>query len=42
VDVHVKRLRESLGGAGVMIETVRGAGYRVTVTPLVAPQLKSA
>lgn len=31
VDVHVKRLRESLGTAGVMIETVRGAGYRMTV-----------
>ncbi len=30
VDVHVKRLRESLGLAGVMIETVRGAGYRIT------------
>jgi two-component system phosphate regulon response regulator PhoB len=30
VDVHVKRLRESLGEAGVMIETVRGAGYRLT------------
>jgi two-component system phosphate regulon response regulator PhoB len=30
VDVHVKRLRESLGGAGPMIETVRGAGYRLT------------
>ncbi len=30
VDVHVKRLRESLGAAGVMIETVRGAGYRAT------------
>ena len=30
VDVHVKRLRESLGGAGAMIETVRGAGYRLT------------
>ncbi len=30
VDVHVKRLRESLGGAGTMIETVRGAGYRLT------------
>ncbi|MEN9624792.1 MAG: Phosphate regulon transcriptional regulatory protein PhoB, partial [Pseudomonadota bacterium] len=26
VDVHVKRLRESLGEAGSMIETVRGAG----------------
>jgi two-component system phosphate regulon response regulator PhoB len=33
VDVHVKRLRESLGGAGSMIETVRGAGYRMTGTP---------
>ncbi|MFC5605228.1 phosphate regulon transcriptional regulator PhoB [Variovorax soli] len=30
VDVHVKRLRESLGAASSMIETVRGAGYRLT------------
>lgn len=30
VDVHVKRLRESLGTAGGMVETVRGAGYRLT------------
>jgi two-component system phosphate regulon response regulator PhoB len=30
VDVHIKRLRESLGKAGVMVETVRGAGYRLT------------
>jgi two-component system phosphate regulon response regulator PhoB len=30
VDVHVKRLREALGGAGAMVETVRGAGYRFT------------
>ena len=30
VDVHVKRLREALGGAGTMVETVRGAGYRLT------------
>ena len=30
VDVHIKRLRESLGDAGGMIETVRGAGYRLT------------
>jgi two-component system phosphate regulon response regulator PhoB len=30
VDVHVKRLREALGVAGVMIETVRGTGYRLT------------
>jgi two-component system phosphate regulon response regulator PhoB len=30
VDVHIKRLRESLGKAGLMVETVRGAGYRLT------------
>lgn len=30
VDVHVKRLREALGAASSMIETVRGAGYRLT------------
>jgi two-component system, OmpR family, phosphate regulon response regulator PhoB len=30
VDVHVKRLRESLGEAAGMVETVRGAGYRLT------------
>jgi two-component system phosphate regulon response regulator PhoB len=30
VDVHVKRLRESLGPAASMVETVRGAGYRLT------------
>ena len=35
VDVHVKRLRESLGEAGAMIETVRGAGYRLTGSPAV-------
>ena len=28
VDVHIKRLRESLGEAAGLIETVRGAGYR--------------
>ena len=33
VDVHVKRLREALGQAGAMVETVRGAGYRVTASP---------
>jgi two-component system phosphate regulon response regulator PhoB len=33
VDVHVKRLRESLGDACSMIETVRGAGYRLTASP---------
>jgi two-component system phosphate regulon response regulator PhoB len=31
VDVHIKRLREALGQAGSMIETVRGAGYRLSV-----------
>jgi two-component system phosphate regulon response regulator PhoB len=28
VDTHVKRLREKLGDAGALIETVRGVGYR--------------
>lgn len=36
VDVHVKRLREALGAAGAMVETVRGAGYRLTSKPSVA------
>ena len=40
VDVHVKRLREALAQAGSMVETVRGAGYRLTVTP--APVAVSA
>lgn len=32
VDVHIKRLRESMGApAATMIETVRGAGYRLTI-----------
>ena len=30
VDVHVKRLREALGEAGNIVETVRGVGYRIT------------
>ena len=30
VDVHVKRLREALGAAAFMVETVRGSGYRLT------------
>ena len=33
VDVHVKRLREALGEAAKLIETVRGAGYRFTAEP---------
>jgi two-component system phosphate regulon response regulator PhoB len=32
--VHVKRLREALGEAGQMVETVRGAGYRLTAQAL--------
>ncbi len=37
VDVHVKRLREALGLiAGQMIETVRGAGYRLTAQSALA------
>ena len=38
VDVHVKRLREALGAAGSMVETVRGAGYRLTAQAQVASQ----
>lgn len=29
VDVHVRTLRQKLGSAGALIETVRGVGYRV-------------
>ena len=29
VDVHVRTLRQKLGEAGDMIETVRGVGYRL-------------
>jgi two-component system phosphate regulon response regulator PhoB len=29
VDTHVKRLRDKLGPAGEVIETVRGVGYRI-------------
>ena len=38
VDVHVKRLREALAplNCGSMIETVRGAGYRLTAQASVA------
>lgn len=38
VDVHVKRLREALGVASAMVETVRGAGYRLTAQPAVLAQ----
>lgn len=39
VDVHIKRLREALGAAGRMVETVRGAGYRLTAKPIAATVL---
>jgi two-component system, OmpR family, phosphate regulon response regulator PhoB len=42
VDVHVKRLRESLGQAGSMVETVRGAGYRLTAMASTAPAQSGA
>ena len=29
VDVHIRSLRQKLGPAGDMIETVRGVGYRL-------------
>lgn len=29
VDVHIRTLRQKLGDAGVLIETVRGVGYRL-------------
>ncbi|MDP3135766.1 MAG: phosphate regulon transcriptional regulator PhoB [Burkholderiaceae bacterium] len=41
VDVHVKRLREALGPAGPLIETVRGAGYRLTAQPAAAATVPS-
>jgi len=33
VDTHVKRLRDKLGLAGGMIQTVRGIGYRLSELP---------
>jgi two-component system phosphate regulon response regulator PhoB len=30
VDTHVKRLRDKLGAAGSLVETVRGMGYRLS------------
>ncbi len=32
VDTHIKRLREKLGPAGEIIETLRGVGYRLGLT----------
>jgi len=37
VDVHVKRLRESMGEAAVMLETVRGSGYRLSAAAASVP-----
>ncbi len=37
VDVHVKRLREALGQASSMVETVRGPGYRFSAQSTTDP-----
>jgi two-component system phosphate regulon response regulator PhoB len=45
VDVHIKRLRQALGAAGAMVETVRGAGYRLVTTgeiPEKTPELSQS
>lgn len=34
VDVHVRRLREKLGESALLIETVRGIGYRLKSEPV--------
>jgi two-component system, OmpR family, phosphate regulon response regulator PhoB len=34
VDAHIKRLRAKLGNARDYLQTVRGMGYRFSVTPL--------
>ena len=33
VDMHIRTLRQKLGGCGAMIETVRGVGYRLEERP---------
>jgi two-component system phosphate regulon response regulator PhoB len=33
IDTHIKRLREKLGVAGSLIQTVRGTGYRLSENP---------
>ncbi len=33
VDVHIRTLRQKLGGAGALIGTVRGVGYRMEAQP---------
>jgi len=35
IDTHIKRLREKLGEAGTLIETVRGLGYRLSEEVLI-------
>ena len=30
IDVHIRTLRQKLGAAGEMVETIRGVGYRWT------------
>lgn len=37
IDTHVKRLREKLGAAGALIQTVPGTGYRLSKTPTSPP-----
>jgi two-component system phosphate regulon response regulator PhoB len=37
VDTHIKRLREKLGPAGDIIETVRGVGYKLSVPETPSP-----
>jgi len=32
VDVHVNHLRDKIAGSGTQIETVRGTGYKITVS----------
>lgn len=29
VDVHIRTLRQKLGSAGELVETIRGVGYRM-------------
>ncbi|MBF0311132.1 MAG: response regulator transcription factor [Magnetococcales bacterium] len=33
VDAHINRLREKMGMAGILVETVRGLGYRFRLPP---------
>jgi len=42
VEVHISRLRDKLGDAAWMVETVRGAGYRLTSMPPSSQQSQSS